>query len=282
MIKKIFLFVIFLQSASYASFMIQSTTVSPNPVFQGDSIQILVYSTVTPSIYYRDQWQPLYRVPDKNPVGLFRFILGVPLEDAPHEEKILIKAGAIKKEVFYQIVKKDFPFSRIDLPKTQGELFDGRLNTENAQMAPHYKLKTLEQHWQKQFILPAKGVVSSGHGFRRDYYIDGKKSSHWSHKGLDIAAPQGTKVRAPNAGKIVLAKEFSAHGKTIMIDHGQGVVSVLIHLYEMKVKEGDWVKKGQEIALMGSSGIATGSNVHWGLSVNGIRVNPLQWVEYEF
>jgi len=248
-------------------------------VYQGDSLLITLNSQVTPSIYYRDEWLNFYATG----INQYHIILGVPVETEAGPKTLTLKTGRIKKMVYsYQVLKKDFPFSRIDLPKTQGELFDGRLNTENAQMAPHYGLKTLEQRWQKNFMLPAKGIVSSAHGFRRDYYIDGKKTSHWSHKGLDIAAPQGTKVRAPNAGKIVLAKEFSAHGKTIMIDHGQGVVSVLIHLNEIEVKEGDLVKKGQEIALMGSSGIATGSNVHWGLSVNGVRVNPQQWLEHEF
>jgi len=277
--KKICLILMFLQAGAYATHPLQDITVSPNPVYQGDTLQVLVRSTTTPNIYYRDRWQSLYPVEK----GIFRFMIGIPLDEIPRQDKILIKTGVFKKEpVSYQIIKKDFPFSRIDLPKTQGELFDGRLNTENAVMAPNYRLKTLEQRWQKQFILPAKGIISSGHGFRRDYYIDGKKSSHWSHKGLDVAAPKGTKVKAPNGGKIVLAENFSAHGKTIMIDHGHGVVSVLIHLSEIKVKEGDLVKKGQIIGLMGASGIATGSNVHWGLSVNGIRVNPLQWVEQTF
>jgi murein DD-endopeptidase MepM/ murein hydrolase activator NlpD len=266
-------------SAAQATQTIQDILVSPNPVYQGDTIQIIVHSKVTPNIYYRDQWRILYPIAKET----FRFILGIPLEEIPQFQTVLIKTGAFKKETLsYQVIKKDFPFSRIDLPKAQGELFDGRLNTENAQMAPHYGLKTLNQLWKKNFVLPAKGVVSSAHGFRRDYYIDGKKSSHWSHKGLDIAAPQGTKVVAPNGGKIVLAQNFSAHGKTIMIDHGHGVVSVLIHLSEIKVKAGDLVKKGQVIGLMGASGIATGSNVHWGLSVNGVRVNPMQWIENPF
>jgi murein DD-endopeptidase MepM/ murein hydrolase activator NlpD len=277
--KNIFLILIGLQTVVFATSPLQEITVTPNPVYQGDTLQILVHSTGTPNIYYRDRWQTLYPVEK----GIFRFMIGIPLEETPGQEKVLIKTGALKREsVSYQIIKKDFPFSRIDLPKVQGDLFDGRLNTENAQMAPHYNLKTLEQHLKKNFILPAKGIISSGHGFRRDYYIDGKKSSHWSHKGLDIAAPKGTKVKAPNTGKIVLAENFSAHGKTIMIDHGHGVVSILIHLDEIKVKAGELVKKGQVIGLMGASGIATGSNVHWGLSVQGVRVNPLQWVENPF
>lgn len=271
--------IVFFQTAVMASMPIRDIQITPNPVYQGDTVQVLVHSDVTPSIYYRETWQPLYPVK----AGLYRFLLGTGLEEIPQKKQIALKASRLKKETLsYEVIKKDFPFSRIDLPKKQGELFDGRLNTENAVMAPHYQQKTLQQNWEKNFVLPAKGVVSSGHGFRRDYYIDGKKSSHWSHKGLDIAAPTGTKVVAPNGGKIVLAKDFSAHGKTIMIDHGHGVVSVLIHLDVIKVQEGQVVKKGQTIGLMGASGIATGSNVHWGLSVNGVRVNPLQWVEHSF
>ena len=78
---------------------------------------------------------------------------------------------------------------------------------------------------------------------------------------------------------IILTDSLAVHGKTIMIDHGHNVVSVFNHLDSILVKEGAFVRKGTQVATMGNTGNSTGPHLHWGLSVNNVRVNPLPWVE---
>ena len=98
------------------------------------------------------------------------------------------------------------------------------------------------------------------------------------YKGLDIANKRGTVIRASNGGRVTLAKSMDAHGKTILIDHGHGISTIYCHMDSIKVKQGDWIKKGQVIGTIGSTGIASGPHLHFGLSVNDVRVDPTFWI----
>jgi murein DD-endopeptidase MepM/ murein hydrolase activator NlpD len=93
-------------------------------------------------------------------------------------------------------------------------------------------------------------------------------------------------VVAPAAGRIALVgrvnQGFSLHGNTVGIDHGQGVLSIMIHLHRINVNEGDLVQAGQVIGTVGSTGISTGPHLHWGLYVNGVSVDPVPWRERGF
>ena len=86
-------------------------------------------------------------------------------------------------------------------------------------------------------------------------------------------------VRAAAGGRVVLAKELVIHGKTIVLDHGQGVISLYIHLSRMDVEKGDRVSKGEEIGAVGQTGLATGPNLHWAVYIHGTPVDPVPWTE---
>jgi len=126
---------------------------------------------------------------------------------------------------------------------------------------------------------PSTGYVSSTYGLQR--YYNGVFAEDYYHRGVDYAAGNGSPIYAPAAGKIIVVGRvedgFVLNGNTLGIDHGQGVTSVMIHLSGFAVKEGDIVEKGQLIGYMGSTGFASGPNLHWGLFVNGIAVDPVQW-----
>ena len=91
---------------------------------------------------------------------------------------------------------------------------------------------------------------------------------------MDIAAPEGTPIHAPAPGQIVAVGDYFFNGNTIMIDHGQGLITMYCHLSEMAVSVGDTVETGDMIGAVGQTGRVTGAHLHWGVSLNNARVNP--------
>jgi murein DD-endopeptidase MepM/ murein hydrolase activator NlpD len=133
-------------------------------------------------------------------------------------------------------------------------------------------------------VRPSQGQVSTSYGVRR--YYNGVFAQDYYHRGVDYAAATGSPVVAPAAGRIALvgrvADGFELHGNTIGIDHGQGVLSIMLHLSRIDVNEGDIVQAGQVIGRVGSTGASTGPHLHWGLYVHGISVDPVPWREGRF
>jgi len=117
---------------------------------------------------------------------------------------------------------------------------------------------------------PVAGRFSSAFGLRR--YFNGKRRN--PHKGLDIAAPSGTPIKAPAAGQVVNIGNYFFTGKTIIIDHGQGVVTLYGHLNKILVSTGETVKTGDIIGHVGKTGRATGPHLHWGVSMNQTMIDP--------
>jgi murein DD-endopeptidase MepM/ murein hydrolase activator NlpD len=99
--------------------------------------------------------------------------------------------------------------------------------------------------------------------------------SRGSHSGADFLSPAGTPVKAPNAGRVVLARDLYYTGNTVIIDHGLGLFSLLAHLSQIDVKAGDTVAAGDVIGKVGATGRVTGPHLHWTVRDNNARVDPL-------
>lgn len=121
-----------------------------------------------------------------------------------------------------------------------------------------------------RFIKPTAGRLSDSFGFKR--FFNGEPRS--PHSGMDIAAPTGQPVIAPAGGTVLQTNDYFFNGQTVMIDHGQGIISMLCHLSRIDVKIGDQVSQSQRIGLVGSTGRVTGAHLHWTLSLNDARVDP--------
>lgn len=123
-------------------------------------------------------------------------------------------------------------------------------------------------------IWPTRGWVTSGFGYRKSPFTGLSEK----HEGLDIAARMGSEIRAPADGKIILAGRKHGYGNMVEIDHGYGVLTRYGHNARNMVEVGAMVKRGQVIALVGSTGRSTGPHVHYEVVVNGISVSPMNYI----
>lgn len=123
---------------------------------------------------------------------------------------------------------------------------------------------------QTVFRQPTQGPMSSSFGLRR--ILNGEPRN--PHSGLDIAAPEGTPIVAPATGEIVAVGDYFFNGNTVLIDHGQGLITMYCHMSRIDVSPGDMVNAGDEIGAVGQTGRVTGAHLHWSVSLNNARVNP--------
>ena len=123
-------------------------------------------------------------------------------------------------------------------------------------------------------LWPVQGWLTSGFGYRYSPWGGGVKM----HKGIDIAAPMGTTIRAPSDGVVVFSGGKGGYGRTVILDHGYGIKTLFGHNSEILVVEGDMVKRGQKIATVGSTGASTGPHLHYEVHVDGIPTNPMNYI----
>ena len=129
---------------------------------------------------------------------------------------------------------------------------------------------TTDRLWAGQFVAPVSDPISDIFGTAR-VFNDQVQSRH---QGLDFAAPPGTEVQAINSGVVVLARPMFFEGNCVVIDHGQGLLSLYLHLSAFKVKEGDQVHTGEAVAVSGGTGRATGPHLHLAVRWQGIYLSP--------
>jgi len=137
--------------------------------------------------------------------------------------------------------------------------------------------------WEERFLPPVQNpVIVSGFGRSRTYYIPNSSPFTRYHRGIDFRAKQREPVFSPGRGTVVMAKMRITTGNTVVIDHGQGVFSLFFHLDSIDVKDGEVVEEKQKVGGAGSTGLSGGVHLHWGLFVNGVYVDPMDWVKGMF
>ena len=201
-------------------------------------------------------------------------VIGLPLNTVPGRYKLTVKMGDRTKAITFRVKKKKYPEQHITI-EDKGKV---ELNPEDEARALREiaTIKELKHHWRDEentdlgFMIPAEGRLSGNFGLRR--FFNGQARS--PHAGLDVAVPRGTPVMASAQGKVLAVDDYFFNGKTIFVDHGNGLITMYCHLDQSDVKDGDAVSKGQQIGLSGMSGRATGPHLHWSVILNGAMIDP--------
>ena len=157
---------------------------------------------------------------------------------------------------------------------------NGELRAANVAKLKELQAKTAGKPlWQGAFLRLPKAAPRAGFNDQRDYYVGDQKVDHQTHLGLDLASLAASPVPAANNGTVVFANELGIYGQCVIIDHGLGLQSLYSHLSSMSIAVGDQVTKGQIIGNTGTTGMAGGDHLHFGILVNGIEVEPREWLD---
>ncbi|MQX37552.1 M23 family metallopeptidase [Roseospira navarrensis] len=167
------------------------------------------------------------------------------------------------------------PFVPADLPILDKPVFKDTVVSLNSHVDRLDALRDLTDHLPLTRPIISGYRLSSRFGVRRDP-INGRLGRH---EGLDFAAPSGTQIIAPAAGKVVYAGWRGRYGRTLEISHGMGIITRYAHLSSISVKAGDLVTRGDDIAAVGNSGRSTGSHLHYEIRVNGVARNPAKFMK---
>lgn len=133
--------------------------------------------------------------------------------------------------------------------------------------------------WKGVFLRLPRSATRAGYADHRYFNYQGKLVGESYHLGFDMASVRNAEVPAANSGRIIFTGEEGIYGNLIIIDHGLGLMSMYSHLSEIFVKPGDLVQKAQIIGKTGSTGLAFGDHLHFGILVGGIEVTPLEWID---
>lgn len=178
------------------------------------------------------------------------------------------------------IEQREYKIQRIDgLPQrkvTPSAADLERIQRESESMdAARARTRETESLYLDDFIWPVSGRISGVYGSQR--ILNGEPRR--PHYGVDIAAPEGTPIRAPAAGVVAFTHPgMYFNGATVLLDHGHGLTSTYIHLSEIRVEAGNWIDQGQVIGAVGASGRATGPHLHWGVDWLDAHLDPQRLV----
>ena len=252
--------------------------VSPAKPHLGDTLSVLITpdnaaTASIPSVTLDRKSYPAFQVA---PNQFRAFVPTTPLQK-PGKRLLQVSSEDGERNLAVWVGNRKFPVQRIYLRPGKAGL--EATEKELDRVAAFKQLVTPQKFWNGPFLKPNRGRISTIYGVRR--YYNGKFANDYYHRGVDYAGAAGSPVVAPAAGRVALvgleSQGFRVHGNTIGIDHGQGVTSVFLHLSRIYVKEGDFVKAGQVIGAVGTTGASTGPHLHWGLYVQGESVDPTAW-----
>jgi murein DD-endopeptidase MepM/ murein hydrolase activator NlpD len=212
-------------------------------------------------------------------------LLGIDMQDEPgtYELSVEVKQGEQAKQLSFnvQVAKEKFTVEHLKLPKDKVDLDEKSTARWKAEqqlvreaLAENSRLKL----WHSNFVEPVSGKRTGIFGSVR--IMNGQARN--PHNGEDIGAPMGADVAATNDGIVRITVDHIFSGKGVFVDHGLGFYTMYFHLSEILVKDGDLVTAGQIIGKVGATGRATGPHLHWGVKLNGARVNPYALLDLPF
>lgn len=201
-------------------------------------------------------------------------VIGIPLSVKPGEQLLKTPNGAIA----FKVLPKEYAVQRLTIQNKR------KVNPYQNDMERITRdRREMDQAFNNfnpitpdtVFDAPVDGIMSSSFGLRRILNDQPRNP----HSGMDIAAIEGTPILAPARGHVSATGDYFFNGNTVMIDHGQGLITMYCHLSSINVSVGDEIQRGALIGEVGQTGRVTGAHLHWGVSLNNARVNPALFLE---
>lgn len=206
-------------------------------------------------------------------------LVGIPIRQALGPAQITFVYGGQDQTHTFEIVDKRYTEQRITLQNKEMVSPNPkqleRIRAESKRQRAIYATVSAPMDLSTGFSMPLEGITTSLYGHRR-FFNDQPRSPH---SGLDIAAPTGTPIVAPAQARVALVDDLYYNGKSVFLDHGQGLITMYCHLSEQTVSTGELVQQDQVIGLVGATGRVTGPHLHWSVSLNGYRIDPLAFRE---
>ena len=211
--------------------------------------------------------------------GSYEGLLGIDMDTRPGAHPLKV-VGTDEAEKIYTrffvltVGKANFGSQTLSLPSSMVDLDPQtmeRVEREEARLKVLFQGHRKEKIWKGPFARPVPGGCSTAFGLRR--IINGQTKS--PHTGVDLRAEEGASILASNDGIVVLVDDLFFSGKSVILDHGWGTYSMYFHLSETLVQEGERVEKGAVLGRVGSTGRSQGPHLHWGIRIDGARVDPL-------
>ena len=211
----------------------------------------------------------------------WKAIIGIPLKIELGEHKLKVVSNGVEANYLFEVVGKAYEAQYLTIKNKR------QVNPNKEDMLRITRERKLiskaKINWREidnvplRFIKPAKGPFSSSFGLRRFFNNQPRNP----HSGLDIAAETGTPIVAPAAGIVTNAGDYFFNGKTVFLDHGQGLITMYCHMDNISVEEGDIVDVNDLLGTIGSTGRVTGAHLHWSVILNNTTVEPLLFLKAE-
>jgi len=226
-----------------------------------------------------DAWFQGKRVIVLGQAGLWNAVVGLPLSIKPGTHRLEVVTDQGKAIHNFDVLSKQYKEQRITI-KDDGMVNPTPLNMERIRRETAV-INQVKLTWSAideiplALDLPVAAPFSSPFGLRR-FFNDQPRNPH---SGLDIAAPEGTPITAPAAGRVVNTGDYYFNGNTVFIEHGQGMITMYCHMSEIDVVEGQQVGLGEIIGKVGKTGRVTGAHLHWGVILNTVSVDPALFIK---
>jgi hypothetical protein len=253
--------------------------VFPSRIYQGDAFALRVSglkTTAAPAALLNGK---LLRFGSCGK-GCFIAIGAVAADTRPGIYQIALTIGAWKRMIGLHVLEGKFQTIQLTLPEEKASPSPedmGRIIREAALLNEIWEIDS-ERLWEGAFVFPLKNPLSTLFGTKR--VINDKTVS--IHRGLDIRGSEGEEIHASNRGRVVLTEELFFGGNTIILDHGDGIYTVYMHLSGFNVSPGDLAEKNAVIGYVGSTGRSSGPHLHFGVKVAGINTNPVALTRLNF
>lgn len=210
-------------------------------------------------------------------------LLGLDLDVKLGAHDIVVETGpsSAARAVYHMVIApKAFPTRRLTVDEAYVNPpadVETRIETEAKRLTALWASSSDDRRWSTPFVRPVPDPANSAFGSRS--ILNGQPRS--PHGGADFLSEAGTPVHAPNDGLVVLTGDLYYTGNTVVIDHGQGLLSLFAHLSRIDVQEGATVHAGDVLGLVGATGRVTGPHLHWTVRLGGARVDPLSLLAVE-